>query len=90
MNYFQTHPFFQKLTRKQIKKLSKGHTKLKKIHQSKDIGSLTETTQNIDTYENLKNELCLENEKAFKERDTLMKEFHILEGKIEVLQKKKS
>lgn len=53
MNYFQTHPFFQKLTRKQIKKLSKGHTKLKKIHQSKDIGSLTETTQNIDTYENL-------------------------------------
>ena len=35
----------------------------------------------------MKNELCLENEKVSKEWDTLIKVFHILEGKIEVLQK---
>jgi len=42
------------------------HTKLKEIHQSKDIGSLIETTQNNEAYDTLKRELCLVNENVSK------------------------
>ena len=73
--------------RKEFNKFSKHHIELKEIHQSKDISSLKKTTQNNDAYMTLKKDLCLENEKFSKEQDTLMKGFHILVRKIEVLQK---
>ena len=72
MNQFQTHPLFQKLTkklRKQFNKLPKDHTKLKELHQYKDINSLTKTTQSSESYETLKSrgkELYLEIEKVSK------------------------
>lgn len=73
--------------RKEFKKLSKYHTKLKEIHQFKDISSLTKTIQNSEAYETFKKELCLENEKVSKERDNLMQDFHILEGKLKFYKK---
>ena len=54
--------------RKEFKKLSKYHIELKEVHQSKDINSLTETTQNNKAYESLKKEFFSGKWKSFQRK----------------------
>jgi len=68
MNYYQTRPFFRKLTKtweKDFKKLSKGHKELEKTLQDKTNVSLdksTHTCNACETFKEKESKLCLENE----------------------------
>jgi len=76
MNYFETHPFFQKFTKtceKISKKLFKDHFKLEKTLQDQVDVSPDESTQTCKACGTLKekeSKLCLENEIIAKEKST--------------------
>ena len=80
MNYYQTHPFFQKLTKtcdKILKSCSKIIRNLKKSLDKVDV-SLDKSTQTSDACEIFKDKeskLCLENETIAKEKSTLLENF---------------
>lgn len=76
-----------KKSRKDLRNLSKDHIELKKAHR--DISLSTKLDQNSKIYYTLKekeSQILLENDKVSNEHDTLIRNFKILEDKIQSLQ----